>query len=404
MKLVTVCFVAITATVVHAGNLAVTGDRVYTMAGAPLEPGIVLIEDGRIERVGDPGTIAVPDGYERMHATIVTPGLIDARTVVGLAGAFNVTADQDQDEKTGSNQLALRVADGYNPAEPLVAWVNRHGVTTMQVGPGRANVMAGQAIIVKTHGNRLEDVLVRSPSSVMINLGQTVKQTYAEQNQEPRTRMATARIVRSAFIDARNYRDRLAAANSNEPVERNLAHESLLPVLRGEIPVTIMAHRADDIATALRLAREFDIQLVIDSGTEGYLMREALRASGAPVLVHPALQRIMSQETLNTSLESAALLNEAGIPIAFQSSVENYVPKTRVLLFEAAIAHGAGLDFDATLGALTSSPARILGIAERVGSLEEGKDADLVLFDGNPFEFTSHVTAVIVGGAVSHRR
>lgn len=404
MRRTTLLVACLAAAAANAGGIAVTGERVYTMAGAPLEPGIVLIEDGRIERVGEAGEVSVPNGYERMNAAIVTPGLIDTRTVVGLAGAFNVIADQDQDEKTGSNQAALRVADGYNPSEALVAWVNRHGVTTMQVGPGRANVMAGQAIIVKTHGERLGDVLVRAPSSVIINLGQTVKQTYAEQNQEPLTRMATARIVRDAFVGARNYRDALASAKKRDPAERNLAHEALLPVLNGEIPATIMAHRADDIATALRLAREFDIRLVVDSGTEGYLMRDALLASGAPVLVHPALQRIVSQEMLNTSLENAALLHDAGIRIGFQSGVESYVPKTRVLLFEASVAHGAGLDFDATMTALTIEPARILDIDDRVGSLEKGKDADLVLFDGNPFEYTTHVTAVIVDGVVSHRK
>jgi imidazolonepropionase-like amidohydrolase len=387
-----------------SADMAITAETIYTMSGQPIEQGVILIEDGRIRAVGPAGTIKIPDTYDRLEAAIVTPGLIDARSVVGLSGAFNVLADQDQDEKTGPVQAKLRAVDAYNPDEFLVEWINRFGVTTLQTGPGRANVIAGQAAIVKTSGRTLEEVLVKAPSAMIFNLGEIPKQTYGDERQAPTTRMATAAIIRGALADAQRYRQQLVTEKKDKPVDRDLTKESLLPVLDGEIPAIIMAHRADDISTAIRIADEFDIRLIIDSATEGYLISNTLRNAKVPVIVHPTLQRNDRHETLNTSLENAALLHAAGIPIAIQSGSEGYVPKTRVLLFEAAIAHAAGLSFEATLAAITTGPATMLGIDDRVGTIEPGKDADLVLFDSNPFEYTSHVTAVLVNGSVSYKR
>lgn len=387
-----------------SAGIAVTADTIYTMSGQTIGPGIILIEDGRISAVGPADKITVPENFERLDTAVVTPGFVDARSVVGLAGAFNEPADQDQDEKTGPNQAKLRAIDAYNPTELLVEWVNRYGVTTLQTGPGRANVVAGQTAIVKTAGQTLGDALVKAPSGMVFNLGEIPKQTYGDDRQEPGTRMATAAIIRGALADAATYRQQLAAEKKDKPVDRDLTKESLLAVLDGEIPAIIMAHRADDISTAVRIAREFDLRLIIDSATEAYLVPNTLLAAGVPVIVHPTLQRNDRHETLNTSLENAALLHAAGIPIAIQSGTEGYVPKSRVLLLEAAIAHAAGLSFEATLAAITITPAKMLGIADRVGSIEAGKDADLVLFDANPFEYTSHVTAVLVDGVVTYRK
>lgn len=386
-----------------SAGVAVTAEMIYTMSGQPVEQGVILIEGSHISAVGPADQIKIPSDYDRLDAVIVTPGLVDARSVVGLSGAFNVPADQDQDEKTGPNQAKLRAIDAYNPTESLVEWVNRFGVTTLQTGPGRANVIAGQAAIVKTGGRTLAEVLVKAPSAMIFNLGEIPKQTYGEERQEPGTRMATAAIIRGALADAANYRRQLAAEKKDKPVDRDLTKESLLPVLDREIPAIIMAHRADDISTAVRIADEFDLRLIIDSATEAYLIADTLLNAKVPVIVHPTLQRNDRHETLNTSLENAALLHAANIPIAIQSGSESYVPKTRVLLFEAALAHAAGLPFEATLAAITTGPAKMLGIDDRVGTIEIGKDADLVFFDGNPFEYTSHVTAVLVNGDVTYK-
>ena len=387
-----------------SAGVAVTAEMIYTMNGPPIEQGVILIDDGLISAVGPATSINIPNDYDRMDAAIVTPGLVDARSVVGLSGAFNVPADQDQDEKTGPNQAKLRAIDAYNPAELLVEWVNRFGVTTLQTGPGRANVIAGQTAIVKTSGRTLADVLVKAPAAIIFNLGEIPKQTYGDEREEPGTRMATAAIIRGALADAEHYRQQLEMEKKAKPVDRDLTKESLLPVLDGDIPAIIMAHRADDISTAIRIAKEFDLRLIIDSGTEAYLIRDALVNANVPVVVHPTLQRNDRHETLNSSLENAALLHAADITIAIQSGTESYVPKTRVLLLEAAIAHSAGLPFEATLAAITIEPAKMLGIDDRVGAIETGKDADLVLFDGNPFEYTSHIAAVLVNGLVTYQK
>lgn len=383
---------------------AIKAGTLYTMAGDTMTDAVVLVRNGKIERVGAANT-RIPAGYEVFEAEVVTPGFIDMRSTVGISGAYNVTADQDHDETTGPNQAHLRAIDAYNPAELLVDFVNRYGVTTMQVGPGRANVIGGQAAIVKTHGETLEDVLVRAPSAMVINLGETPKSTYRDSNKAPSTRMATASIIREALAGARNYEQgRDQAKKDKKPFTRELNKEALLAVLSGDIPVMINADRADDIMTAQRIAAEFKLDLWLDGGTEAYLVPKQLAGSRTPVIVHPAMQRPNSLEKLNTSLENAALLEQAGVTIALQSGTEGYVPKTRILLFEAAIAHANGLGMVQTLEAMTMTPARLLKLDKRVGSIERGKDADMVLFDGNPFEYTTHVLAVFTAGKVSQRK
>lgn len=388
-----------------AGPLAIRGKTVYTMAGVPLEDGMVLVKDGKIEKVGSAAAVRIPDGYELLEAAVVTPGFVDMRSIVGLSGAYNVDADQDQDEETGPDQSQLRAIDAYNPDELLVDVVNQYGVTTMQVGPGRANVIAGQAAIVKTHGHTLPDVLVRSPSAMIFNLGETPKNTYRRDNKEPTTRMASAAIIREGLLAAKSYEEAaIRAKEGKKAFARDLKKEALLAVLKGELPAMIMANRTDDIMTAIRIAREFDLKLWLDSGAEAYLVADRLRDAAVPVVVHPAMQRPASFETLNISLENPVFLRAKGVTFSFQTGTESYVPKTRILLFEAAMFRANGLTMEQVLEAMTMTPARILEIDGRVGSIERGKDADLVLFDGDPFEYMTHVTAVVTGGEISHRK
>lgn len=403
MRYAILCTLTLLAGTATAG-VAVIADTIYSMNGQAISNGVILVENGRISAVGSSDRVEIPPEFGRLEAAVVTPGLVDARTVTGLSGGFNVPADQDQDEETGPNQAKLRAIDAYNPAEFLVEWVNRFGVTTMHTGPGRSNVIAGQTAVVKTYGRTLEEVLVRAPAAVIFNLGEVPKQIYGDDRKAPATRMATAAIIRSALADAASYSKQLAEESKDKPIDRDLMKEALVPVLGREIPAIIMAHRADDITTAVRIADEFDLRLIIDSGTEAYLIRDTLKRAQVPVIVHPTLQRNDRHETLNTTLENAALLHAAGIPVAIQSGSEGYVPKTRVLLLEAAVAHAAGLSFEATLQSITIEPARLLGIDDRVGSIEVGKDADLVLFDANPFEYTTQVEAVLVNGTVTYRK
>jgi imidazolonepropionase-like amidohydrolase len=208
--------------------------------------------------------------------------------------------------------------------------------------------------------------------------------------------MGTAALIRKALVEAQNY-DRKKA-------DRNLKMEALARVVKGEIPAVFTAHREDDILTAIRIGREFNLKLILDGATEGYLVADEIKKAGVPVIVGPVMIRALGLDRRNATLENAAILAGKGIPIAIQSGFEGYVPKTRIALFEAAVAASNGLGIERALAAITISPARILGISERVGSIEEGKDADLVLFDGDPFEYRTHVDAVIAGGTIVRQK
>jgi imidazolonepropionase-like amidohydrolase len=393
------------------GRLAVEGDLVRTMGPrGDIRNGRVLIENGRIAAVGPASEVEVPAGCERLRAQVVTPGLIDAKSAVGLSGLYNVDADQDQDEATNPNTAEVRALDGFNPRDPLLAYVRRMGVTTAQVAPGEVNPIAGQAGIFKLAGENPETMAIRPLSAMVFNLGEAPKEFYGEQKKAPSTRMGTAALIRQALLEAQQYAEKWAeweraeAKDEGKRPKRDLKLEALARVVTGEAPALFVAHRADDIMTALRLAEEYKLHLILSQATEGYLVREKIAKAGVPVLVGPTLERVASMETMNATLENAALLAEAGVAIAFSAGFEGYVPKNRVLLFEAAIAAVNGLGFDRALRAATIDAAKVLGIADRVGSLEPGKDADLVLFDGNPFEYTTHVEGVIVQGEIQPRR
>ncbi len=400
---------ALSAAPVWPQRLVVEGDVVHTMGPAgTLRPGVVLIDEGRIIEVGPVARVRVPRDWERLAAPVVTPGLIDAHSVVGLAGQYNVPADQDEDEPTDPNQADLRAIDGFNPAEPLLDYLLRFGVTVIQSGPGRMNPIGGQAGVFKTSGRTVEEMTLRFPSAVVFTLGEAPKAAYRPKDKPPATRMATAALIRRALAEARAYDEKRREAGepaeeARKPPDRDLKKEALAAVVRGDVPALFTAHREDDILTALRIGREFGLKLLLDAATEGYLVRDEILNAGVPVIVHPTMQRLAGPETLNTTMENAALLAEVGIPIAIQSGFESYVPKTRVVTLEAAVAMANGLGPDRALAAITIDAARILGVDDRVGSLEPGKDGDVALFDGDPFEFTSHVQAVVMNGRVVAR-
>ena len=393
----------------------VRADKLVTMGPkGVIDDGYVLVERGKIREVGDAEAAKLHADKPALRAAIVTPGLVDARSVVGLAGLFNVPADQDQDETAGPVQPQLRATDAFNPREKLLRYLLRHGVTTVQSGPGEANVIAGQAGVFKTAGRTLDEALVRFPSMLICNLGEAPKRTYAETRKAPMTRMATAALLREqlqkATAQARKLEvwesaARAGRASNAERPQTDLDLEALAPYALGKLPILITAHREDDIRTALRIGQEFGLRLVLDHATEGYLMAKELAAAKVPVIVAPPMQRVGSRhETLNSSYENAAVLAVSGVRVGFASGFESYVPKTRVLLFEASVAAANGLGFERSMRAATIDAARILGVADRVGSLEVGKDADLVLFDGEPFQATSHVDAVIANGRLAFRR
>jgi imidazolonepropionase-like amidohydrolase len=383
-------------------RLAVLAGRIHT-ARETITDGVVLVEGGKVRAVGRRGDVKVPDGTPLLTAAVVTPGLIDAHAVVGLSGRLNVPGDQDQDELSDPNQADLRVLDGFNPNEPFLQFVREQGVTVVHALPGRANVIAGQSGVFRTYGRTAEQMKLRFPAGLLVNLGEVPKQTYA--GRLPNTRMGTAGLVRTALAQARaNARKRAAAKDGDKPLPSNLKLEALELALEHKVPVVFSAHRADDIATALRLAKEFDLQAVLSLATEGYLLADRLEEAQVPVVVHPTMQRVSTMETLNGHLCNAAVLAGRKVPLAIGTAFEGYVPKTRVLRHEAAIAMVNGLGFDRALRAVTLDAARILGIDDRFGSIEPGKVADLVLYDGDPFEHATHVTHTVIDGRVVYDR
>lgn len=374
--------------------VAIKAETIYTMNGDPIRNGIVLVRDGRVERVG--ASLEVPAGYRIFEAKVVTPGLIDAHTVVGLSGYLNQPHDQDQVEKTEAIQPELRAIDAYNPREELVSWLRGFGVTTMHTGHAPAALMSGQTMIVKTRGNSVEQAMIRSEAMIAVALGEA---GLGESNKSPGTRPKEIAMLRSELVKAQEYSRKFSAAKEDGKPSRDLGLEMLAKVIRRELPLLVTADRARDILAALRVAREFDIRIVLDRASEAYLVADQIKAAGVPVILHPTMSRSHGDQE-NLSFETAATLRRAGIPVALQSGFESYVPKTRVILFEAAIAAANGLTAAEALATITIDAARILGIADRVGSIEAGKDADLVLFDGDPFEYTSHVTHVLIDGVV----
>jgi imidazolonepropionase-like amidohydrolase len=381
---------------VASAQVAVRGETVHTMAGAPIKDGVVLVgASGKIERVGPAADVRVPTGYRLLRAKVVTPGLVDAHTVVGLAGYLNQPHDQMQLETSSAIQPELRAVDAYNAQEKLVEWLRSHGVTTIHTGHAPAALVPGQTMIAKTAGDEVDAAVIVPVATIAATLG---SDGLAGQGRSPGNTSKAIAMLRAELIKAKEYVDKQAGPADKRPA-RDLKLEALGKVISKEIPLLVTAHRSHHILTALRVAKEFDIRIVLDGAAEAYLVTDRLKDAGIPVILHATMARA-GGDLENMTMESASLLRKAGIPVALQSGFESYVPKTRVVLFEAAVAAANGLTFDEALGTVTIDAARILGIDKRVGSLEAGKDGDVALFDGDPFEYTSHVVGVVIDGRV----
>lgn len=412
-----------------AEHIAVFGDIVYTMAGEPIKNGVVYIVDDKITFVGkstELGDNADPqdsNDYVALEAKVVTPGIIDAHATIGLTGYLNQRQDQDILERSEAIQPELRAFDAYNPRERLIEWARSFGITTIHTGHAPGEVISGQTMIVKLTGDTVEDAAIRKTAMIACTLGDWA--THGD-NKVPGTRSKAVSILRSELIKAQAYVRKVKDADDAEAKaaakgdaedgkatgtdatkektpqmpDRNLRLEALGRVINREIPLLVTTHRAHDISVALRLAKEFDIDIVLDGAAEAHLLIDEIKAAGVPVIIHPSMIRSHRGTTENASFETAAKLVHAGIPVAMQSGYEDYVPKTRVVLFETAIAAANGLSFEEALATCTIDAAKMLGIADRVGSLEVGKDADVAMFDGDPFEYTTHCTGVIIDGKV----
>lgn len=374
-------------------QIAVRGETVWTMTGDPITNGVVLVRDGKIEAVGPAASVRIPSNYRIINARVVTPGLIDAHTVIGLNGYLNQPHDQMGLDGGGSFQPELRAIDAYNAEEKLVEWVREFGVTTIHTGHQPGALASGQTMIAKTAGKNVDEAALVQTAMIAVTLGSGAN---APAGRSPGTRAKQAAMLRAELIKAQEN-----AAKAEPP--KDLRAAIMIRVIKREVPLLITAEASQDIMTTLRIAKEFNIRVVLDGVADGHQLIYEIKASGFPVIVHPTMAR-PGGDRRNLSMENAAKLKAAGIPIALQSGYEGYVPKTRVVLFEAAMAAANGLSRRDALAAITIDAARILGIDDRVGSIAAGKDADLALYDGDPFEYSSHCIGTIINGKVVNEK
>lgn len=426
MKCMAVVSVAMLVVVAGSASaqVAVRAKTLYTMAGGPITDGVVVVRDGKIAAVGPASSTPVPEGFRVIEAAAATPGLIDARCTVGVSGVLNQVQDQDQLERSGPIQPELRAIDAYNPQDPLVEYLRSYGITTVQTGHAPGQVVSGQLAIVKTAGNTVEEAVVVAESAIAVTLS-----PMAQRGGGPGTRAKMIAMIRDQFLKAQAYQKKLEEgergagngeaakaddaaaekkdAKKKEPPARDLRLEALVRVLEGKTPLVVTANRSQDIANVLRFAEEFDIRVILDSASEAYLIVDQIKAAnggkGYDVLVHPTMARAVG-EMENKTFENAAKLREAGLRVAIQGGFESYVPKARVVLFEAGVAAANGLGLEGALASVTIDAAKILGVESRVGSLEVGKHADIALFSGDPFEYTTTCTGVIINGKVTDER
>ena len=374
---------------------------VHPMDGPVIPNGYVLLEGNKIKAVGSMD--AVPQGWAGPVLDAagghILPGLVDAHCHLGMCGDGLGFEAEDDNESTDPCTPHLRALDGLNPLDRCFREAREAGVTTVLTGPGSGNPINGQGLAVKTIGRWAEEMVVLEPASLKLALGENPKTVYHERKETPMTRMGTAAIIRAQFSKALEYLDKQNKADAEEdtdPPDFDPKLEALLPALRGEVPVHIHAHRADDIATAVRLAREFGLKLVVVHGTEAHLLPELLAREHIPVITGPTHTDRSKPELANSTSANPALLAKAGVEIAI--CTDHPVIPIQHLTLCAAVAARSGLEPEEALKAITLNGARLAGVDHRVGSLTPGKDADVVVTSGHPLDWMSRVEHVFIDG------
>jgi imidazolonepropionase-like amidohydrolase len=379
------------------GSVAIVGGRVLTGDGSPLENGTVLITDGVITAVGS--DVAVPDGVEVIDAAgrWVLPGFIDAHAHVGVHEEGEGAAGSDVNEMTDPNGARLRALDAINPTELGFSDALSGGVTTVVVKPGSGNPIGGQTVAIKTWGRIVDEMIVKSPTSVKSALGENPKRVYGEKKQLPSTRQGVAAVIRDALTKAQDYRaKRDAAAAKGEPFDRDPTSEVLVQVLDGELPWCQHTHRADDIATAIRLADEFGYRLIVNHATEGFLIADVLAERGIPCIVGPLFTTRSKVELRLRTLANPGVLAAAGVQVAL--TTDHPVVPINFLVHQATLAVKEGMTREDALRSLTVNPAQMMGLDDRVGALAPGLDGDVVIWDGDPLDVMSRALQVFVYG------
>jgi len=388
--------------------IAITRGTLYTITQGIVEEGSLLVENGKIAALGT--NIPIPEGAQVIEARgkVVMPGLIDAHCHTGVFADGVGSPHSDGNEMTDPITPHVRALDALHPEDLAWADLRAAGVTTVLTGPGSGNVIGGQSICVKTAGKTVAEMTLLQPAGMKMALGENPKRVYGDQKKTPSTRMGNAAILRQALVEAQNYLtkwERYEAKRERgeeaEPPERNLKWEALGKVLGRELKARIHCHRADDILTAIRIAEEFDLDITIEHGTEGYKIADILARKSIPCVVGPILFSRTKYELREMTPRNPGLLAKAGVKVAIQTDEMSAV---KYLPINAALAVREGMPEEEALKTITINAAEIIGVADRVGSLEVGKDADVVIFSGHPFDYRTVAEVVIINGEVAYRR
>ena len=376
--------------------LAIINGYIKTMDGEDIKNGQIIIENGKIKEIGS--NLIIPNDVEVIDAKglLVTPGLIDAHCHIGLWEEGIGFEGEDGNEAVEPITPHMRAIDGINPMDQGFQDAIEGGVTCAVTGPGSANVIGGTFAAIKTCGKKVDDMIIKDPVAMKIAFGENPKRVYDEQHKSPVTRMAIAALLRETLFEAQKYMEDLEASKEDpdQKPDFDIKLHSMLPVLKKEIPLKAHAHRADDIFTALRIAKEFNLDITLDHCTEGHLIVEELKAAGKPCLIGPTFGSRTKVELRNKSFETPKILTDAGIKTAIITD-SNVIPIQHITMC-AGMAVKAGLSEEEAWKAITINPAEITGIDERVGSLKVGKDADIAIFKGNPLLDINYETVMTI--------
>jgi imidazolonepropionase-like amidohydrolase len=383
--------------------LTIKGAKIYTITKGVIDKGTVLIDGVKIIKVG--ARVGLPEKCEVIDAAgkVVTPGLIDAHAHVSIWEEGFGWEGNDVNELTDPVTAQVRAIDAINPEDQGLTDAVQGGVTAVWSAPGSGNVIGGEGITMRTYGKTVDDMALRSPYGLKAAFGENPKRVYSAQKKMPSTRMGTAAVLREALTKAQNYlaKQEKAKTDPDKAPDRDLKMEALARVLRREYPLRTHAHRADDILTALRIAEEFNIIMTIEHCTEGHKIADLLAEKGIACVVGPSLTSRSKVELRGRNLKTPGVLAKAGVKVALMT--DHPVIPVQYLTLAAGLAIREGMDEEAAMRAVTINAAEICGVGERLGSIEEGKEADLVVWTGHPFELKAKVAATIIGGKVVYK-
>ncbi len=374
--------------------------KLITVTGKTYENADVLIDHGKFLDIGENLSAPAAQAIDLKGHTAI-PGIIDSHCHIGMYEDSMGFEGADGNEMTDPVTPHLRAIDAINPEDRCFEEARMHGVTTVVTGPGSANVIGGQFAALKTFGNRVDDMIIKAPAALKAAFGENPKRVYHDLKKSPMTRMATAALFRESFLKAAEYAKNKRSAKEDKPADTDVKKEALLMALNGEVMIKAHAHRADDILTAIRLAKEFNLKLSLDHCTDGYRIPEYIKESGAKVIIGPLFSERSNIELKHLSFEAPRILYENGVEFAIMT--DHPVIPVQHLPVCAAIAVREGLPETEALKAITIHAARACGLEDRVGSIEKGKDADMAVYAGDPLDVRSRVRMVLIDGRIVHR-